>query len=544
MGFRMFMHAETTPTRFAVAGRGDVDVRVTESGGIEALKHVEVKSKVGGKIAKLLVQEGDHVRTGQLLAEIDPTEINSQVEQMRAQLDATKARYEQSLRGVDYQKDQTSAGIEQNVQALRSAEARLKVAQEENTAQPSLTASDISQAEAGLKSAQDSLTMLKNSTHPQAVVAAESGFDDAKAGAEHARRNLERQQRLLDKGFVSEQVVDTAKADLAAANARRDQAKKRLDLISEQNRLEIANAESHVKEAQAAMDRSKTNRSLLNVKKEDVTSAQAAVKQARTQLQLSRQGFQQNNMRQDDVRAAKASVVQLENQLREVQVHQVDTHLVANMDGVVTQRYIEEGELVTSGTGSFSNGTPVLRIADLSQMLVKISVNEVDVHKVRVGLPVEITIDGAKGAVFKGRVSKVAPAALGSSNAGADAARQTNPGANGVIRFAVEVVIDRPDSRMKPGMTAKCTIFMARRQGVLRLPADAVLGDGSNATVQVLTQTVKDGKLVDTYTPRKVVAGLRGDSHIEIISGLKEGEKVKPGVYNGPARKGLDMDFK
>jgi HlyD family secretion protein len=542
MGFRMFMHAETTPTHFAVVSRGDVDVRVTESGGIEALKHVEVKSKVGGRIAKLLVQEGDRVRAGQLLAEIDPTEINSQVEQMRAQLDATKARYEQSLRGVSYQKDQTHAGIDQNVQALRAAEARLKVAEQENASQPSLTASDIAQAEAGLKSAQDSLTMLKNSTHPQAVVAAESGFDDAKANAEHARRNLERQQRLFDKGFVSEQVVDNARAEMAASNARRDQAKKRLDLISEQNRLEVANAESHVKEAQAAMDRAKTNRSLLNVKKEDVAAAQAAVKQARTQLELSRQGFQQNDMRQDDVRAAKASVVQLENQLREVQVHQGDTHLIANMDGVVTQRYIEEGELVTSGTGSFSNGTPVLRIADLSQMLVKISVNEVDVHKVRVGLPVEITIDGAKGAVFKGRVSKVAPAAVGSSNPGAPS--QPTPGANGVIRFAVEVVIDRPDSRMKPGMTAKCAIFMARRQKALRLPADAVQGDGSNATVQILTQAVKEGKTVDTYTPRKVVAGLRGDSHIEIISGLKEGEKVKPGVYSGPARKGLDMDFK
>jgi len=247
-----------------------------------------------------------------------------------------------------------------------------------------------------------------------------------------------------------------------------------------------------------------------------------------------------DSMRQDDVSAARAGVVQLENQLREVQVHQQDTHLVAGMDGVVTRRYIEQGELVTSGVSTFSSGTPVLQIADLSRMLVKISVNEVDVHKLRVGQPVEITIDGAKGAVFLGKISKVAPAA-GNNSAAADSSQQASSSQGGVIRFAVEVVIDRPDDRMKPGMSARCSIIIARKRSVLRLPADCVEGDGKDAKVQIAKSTVKDGKPVETYETRSVVAGLRGDSQVEILSGLNAGERVKPGVYKGPARKALDI---
>lgn len=540
---RLLTRAEAKPARYELVDRGLVEIKVTETGTIEPLKKVEVKSKVAGRIAKLHVQEGDRVQIGQLLAEVDPTEINSQVEQIRAQLDGAKARYEQAKRGVTYQEEQTQAAIRQYEQALRSAEARLKVVQEEDRAQPGLTASEIAQAEANVRAAEESLQLLQEATHPQAVVQAQSSYEDAKASAENAQRNLERQQRLLMRGFVSEQVVDTAKAELAAANARRDQAKKRLDLIAEQNRLEIASAESRVAEARAALNRARANRAIVTIKSQEVQAARAAVEQARAQLKAAQSGTQQDRMRRDDVRSAWASVVQLENQLREFEVRQQDTRLLASMSGVITRRYIEEGELITSGVSTFSSGTPVLQIADLSRMLVKMSVNEVDVHKIRPGLPVEISIDGARGVIFQGRVHTVAPAALGSGATGMSG--QPGQGGQGgsVIRFAVEVLIDRPDPRLKPGMSAKCTIIIDRKSNVLRVPNGCVEGSGANAKVQVVTQTVKNGQKTDVFTPRSVTVGLQGDSHVEIVSGLKPGERVKPGEFTGPRRKSIDLDI-
>src|SRR5207247_3452322 len=112
-----------------------------------------------------------------------------------------------------------------------------------------------------------------------------------------------------------------------------------------------------------------------------------------------------------------------------------------------------------------------------------------------------------------------------------------------VVKFAVEVAVDRPDPRLKPGMTAKCAIIIHRKKNVLRLPTDGVQGTGPHATVQIVTQGRKDGKPQDVFTTRQVTVGLRGDNHVEILSGLKQGERVKPSPYAGPKRKELDMNF-
>jgi HlyD family secretion protein len=537
-GVRWYLRADAAPPRFETVMRGDVEVKVTETGIIEALKKVEVKSKVAGRVAKLHIKEGDRVQAGQLLAEIDPTEINSQVEQMRAQLDGARARLEQAKRSVLYQVDQTSASIRQSEEGLRSAESRLKVAQEDYRTVIKTSESEISQADASLQSAKDSLALMRDATHPQALVQVQSGYEEAKASEENSRRNLERQKRLKERGFVSQQVVDAAETELAAARARLDQAKKRLDLIEAQNRLELAGAENRVKEAQASYNRALANRSQIAIRKQEVETAQATVEQARSQLRAARSGKMQDSMRKDDVVAAQAAVVQIENQLREIEVRQRDTTLVAPMSGVVTKRYIEEGELITSGISTFSSGTPVLQIANLSRMRVKMTANEVDVHKIKMNQPVEINIDGVRGVVFKGHVSQVAPAAIGSEGGGQQAAA-----AGGVIRFAVEVEIDSADPRLRPGMSARCTIVIARRKDVIRLPNNCIEMKDGKAMVQILTQTQKEGKTVNNYTPREVKVGLRGDSHVEILEGLKENEKVKPGEFSGPKRQELDINM-
>lgn len=400
------------PPRFETVRRGVVETKVTETGTIEPLKKVEVKSKVAGRIAKLYVQEGSQVKAGQLLAEIDPTEINSQVAQMRAQLDGAKARLAQSQSGVVYQDEQTRTGIRQAEEGLRSAQARLKAVQEENRAQPKISASEVEQAEAGLKAARDSLTLMKKATHPQELVELRSNLDEMKTSEENAQLNLTRQENLLKKGFVSKQEVEAARSELASAHARYEQAKNRMDLLQDRQQLEIADANNKIKQAQASLNRARAGESLILVKRQDVQSAFSAVQQAKAQWEAALSNKEQNSMRRASVLESRAAVSQLQNQLNEVAVRQHDTRLIASNSGVVTKRYIEEGELITSGVNSFSSGTPVVQIADLSHMLVKMTVNEVDVNKIRPGLPVEIRVDGVRNVVFNGRLQKVSPASL------------------------------------------------------------------------------------------------------------------------------------
>jgi len=90
-------------------------------------------------------------------------------------------------------------------------------------------------------------------------------------------------------------------------------------------------------------------------------------------------------------------------------------------------------------------------------------------------------------------------------------------------------------------MRARCTSVIGRRRNVLRVPVECVEGSGIEATVQIVTSAVKAGKPAETRAPRRVRVGLRGDSAVEILDGLREGERVSPGAYHGPKRKTLDI---
>ena len=76
-------------------------------------------------------------------------------------------------------------------------------------------------------------------------------------------------------------------------------------------------------------------------------------------------------------------------------------------------------------------------------------------------------------------------------------------------------------------MSARCTIVVARHKNVVRVPTNCVEIKGDKATVKIVTSSTKNGEVVETVTPRPVVTGLRGDDFVEIVSGLKEGEKLQ-----------------
>ncbi|HZT43925.1 MAG TPA: efflux RND transporter periplasmic adaptor subunit [Chthonomonadaceae bacterium] len=542
--------------RSETASRGDVEIKVVENGTIEPLKKVEIKSKVGGRIAHLFVDEGMVVRKGQLLATIDPQEVNSQVAALQAQLASAQAKLAEARKNAIYQQAQTSTGIDQYRHNVANAAAHLRELEAEAEAQPKLTQQsiDIAQAnleaaQAALKAQQDSLNLMVQSTHPQAVVSAQAAYDQAKAQLENARRNLQREQQLLKKGYVPQSDVDTSDTDTQVAEAHLRDVKEHLDRIRQANALEEANARSQVANAlgqvrqmEAALAQAKTSVLPITMRRQ-MDSARAAYEQAKAQLAAAEAGKTQDLMRGDDIKAAAADARQIQNQLDQLLVQQNDTRLVAPMTGVVTKRYIEVGELVTSGISSFSSGTPIYQIGDLATMLVTININEVDINKVRLGMPAEVTIDAARGVTFLGHVHKVAPAALTSASASSSdtSASSSASGTNTVIRFAVEIQIDHADVRLKPGMSAHCAIMVARHRNVLRVPTNCVQGTGGKGTVQIVTSTLKQGQPVETTTARPVTIGLRGDDFVEITSGVNEGEKIRPLPYTGPPRKAFDV---
>lgn len=548
---RTLLKTQPKTERSETVQKGDVEIKVVETGQIEPLSKVEVKSKAGGRLLRLFVEEGAIVRKGQILATIDPQEVNSQVAALRAQLAAAKARLSSAQTNVGFQKATTSSGIAQYEQNLAAAKARMESAQADATVQPTLTQqsidiaqSNLEAARAQLKAQQDSLDLLVQSTHPNNLVSAQAAYDQAKATYENARNNIQRQKQLNSKGFVSQQVVDSAQADTDVAASRVTDAKARLDRLPQTQAIEVANmrsqvaaAQSAVKQNEATLAQAKSN-ILPLTRQHDLESARAAYAQAKAQLDQARAGLSQDQMRTSDALASAADVQQIQQQLNVQLVGQRDTTLYSPMTGVVTRRYAEVGDLITSAIASFSSGTPVYQVADTATMLVKLNINEVDITKIHVKTPAEVTIDASKSIQFKGHVRKVAPAALA----------ETAGSTQSVTRFPVEIQVDADASSkstpgqtpLRPGMSARCAIIVARHKNVLRLPVNCVETTGDKSSVQIVTTVTKDGQKTEKTDRRDVVVGLRGDDFIEIVSGVKEGEKVRPNPYNGPKRKEID----
>jgi HlyD family secretion protein len=539
--------------RLYTVERGDLRVTVRETGTVEPFSKVEVKGKVGGRILRLVVEEGQQVRQGDLIAQIDPIETQSQVNQIRQQIAAAQARLEQAETQLQLQAEHSPLGVADAEQALHSAQARLQQARRQSEAQPSLTSAAIDQAEASYRSAQASLDALLQSTHPRARADARSGLIKAKADVENAERELRRMKELQKKGFVPDQSVDQAQRTYDNVNAERDSAQERVNTLDQQLAAEERQARQRVEEAQASLKQARANEVQTGLKQDDLEAAQAECGRAQVAFRRAKADVAQVKARQADVQAAKAEVQRLKDSYDEVAVRLNDTTIRAPMSGTVTRRYVEVGELIQSGISTFSSGTPIVQIADLSRMRVVCQVNEVDVAHVQVGQRADVLLDAARGERYRGRVVSVAPAAgTGTPGAGGQGGGQGGGGAGGgIVKFQVKIAVEQSDGRLKPGMSANVDIVTAERKGVLTLPLEALdfgepATEGERPKVKANPNRAKaillrgKGPTAKTKTVT-VTTGLKNETVAEIVSGLREGDQVEPAEYRGVPRKGFQM---
>ncbi len=180
-------------------------------------------------------------------------------------------------------------------------------------------------------------------------------------------------------------------------------------------------------------------------------------------------------------------------------------NVLAPSSGTVINLEIEEGELVTSGAISSTAGTTLMTIADLSTMQIKAGVNEVDIGKVRLGQEVKIDVDAYPTAEFTGLITHLAPAARDEQ---------------GVKIFDVEIDITGADERLRPGMTANIEIQGDQRQGILTIPIESAFRKQRRYVVYVF-----DGS-ENEPVEREVDIGIANIDHVEVLSGLEEGELV------------------
>lgn len=508
--------------RLYTVKRGSISVDVTESGAIEPVRTVEIKSRVSGRLAALYVDEGDPIKKGQLLARIDPREVQQQVEQGSAQVESAKASTERARLALEIQAREVRLQV-------RQAELRVEQLERELKAQPVITQAAIRAAETAYQNAQQNLHLIQQVKQPQERVEVENAVRDAEARLQEAQHNYERVRTLLEKGYVSRQQLDAAQTALTLAQSQLQSARQRQQQLAEQQRIELETAKANLESARAELERARASAVQDEIKRKAYEAALADLETARNRLR-------EIEMRQLELKQAQAAEKQASSQLRNWLIQLAETDVRSPIDGIVTRRYREVGELVMSGTTGFGEGTPIMQVADLSQMRVKLNLNELDVAKVRVGMPVEVKVDALPERTFQGVVKRIAPAAQQPSGGSSPLSS-----ALGVVKFAVEVYLQQSDAALRPGMTARCRILTATRKNTLILPLEALGKEGNRDYVLKLNPNARDPQGKPKREKLFVKVGLRNASYAEILDGLREGDQVAKPPFAGPARRQFEI---
>lgn len=531
--------AQKTQYKIAAVEAGQVKKTVSATGTLQPWTIVDIKSKAGGRVDAMLVEVGDAVKKGQVLARIDPTDTRLSVNTAQADTAAARARVTQGGYQYRLQVRQSKIAI-QNARAAResarasleAARARLATARNQAASQPRQTEMAIRQAQANYNNAVKQRKQL-DATQAQERAQAQAAHDQALANNKNAAENLNRQRKLLDKGFVSQAVVDQAEASAGVSKAQVTSTREMLNTIKDEQQAVREAADARVDQAEAQLENARAQNDVQN-RRNAVSEAHAALLQAQAQVSQAQASLDQalanqanNEIRRQDITSARASSARALATLENAQSTLDQTTVRAPADGVVLKKYVEPGTIITSGMSFNSTGTSILQIGDTSKMYVNVSVDETDIANVDVGQTVDVTVEAYPGVPFEGKVARVDPQAQVEQN---------------VTTVPVRVEIDNssPTFRLlKPGMNATCEFVVDKKEDVVMVPSEAVRQDDQGSYVEIGTggrPAPPDPKTGDPADPdalvdvkiekRRVEVGLEGNDAVEIIQGLKAGEPV------------------
>ena len=302
--------------------------------------------------------------------------------------------------------------------------------------------------------------------------------------------------------------VEKAQADLAAAQAK-------LATVRNGARTqELQTAEAALRQADANRLLTQVNvdryrqlyqdggiaLQVVDTAARDYDVAVAQVHNSREQLSLVREKYTP-----EDVQYAEAQVQQARAALRIAEANLGYATITAPMGGVVASVSTQQGETVTSGSAAAQAPTFVT-IIDLNRLQVDAYVDETDIGKVRVGQEATFSVDAFPDREFTGKVTAIYPKALIQQN---------------VVTYDVVIAIDNREGLLRPDMTANTTITVAKREKVLAIPNQAVRReDGERVAF------VQEG---ERLARRGIKTGWKDKSYTEVLSGLKEGERVVMG---------------
>jgi RND family efflux transporter MFP subunit len=478
----------------AVVRKGDLIVFASATGNIVPAQEVNLGFTESGILNEVLVNVGDHVKTGQVLARL---QTNNTEESIAAAIASSQLSVLNAQKALDNIYDSWEMEAAQALLAVEEAQRALEEVQNPELRQ--------AQALQAVADAQLALEEAESEYNRSNLTASQANIDDAYADMVIAKSNLDKAQERYDKvANKPEDNVQRAQAlsALAAAQQAYDRAVANYNAaIGTASDTEKAIAQANLLKAQAQL--AEAQRELERVK-EGATPGEIALAEAQLSATQAEWVIVKDGPDPSEIAIAQAQLDNAKAQLALAEEKQVYIDLIAPMDGTILSIKANVGENV--GTGS------VITIADLEQPMLEIYLDETDLDKVAVNYEVEVEFDAYPGETYKGHIVEVDPSLVTVSNVQAVRALAT---------------LDK-DSFAKPqtlpvGLSASVDVIGGRAENAVLVPVEALreLSPGEYAVF-----VVEDGE----PKLRVVEVGLMDITSAEIISGLKPGEIVTTGI--------------
>jgi len=494
LGYRSSLAQAAAPPTVAVS-RGPVVLSVTAPGVVVDTGALTVAAPVSGRVQSVTLQPGETFTQGQVLAQIgDRPTFQAAVD--TAQLQVLQAQ--QTL-------DQLQAGAPQ-----AAAQAQQQLAQDEvdfQTAQRALaglTQPDVPYYQQQAAAAQAALTTALENTQitsqggltvtlqsaRQALATATNIYLDALS----AQRRCPGCPRVFapEAGTLVDLTVVKAQMDAAANTVH--VLELRLAQAQRADSTALAQAQQQVATAQANLTRAQAH----TPNSADLALAQANVALAQARVSAARAAWQRLSAGPDpaSLQVDQAALTNAQDALALAQANLAALEVRAPFGGIVLALSAAPGQSVAAGA-------PLLTITRPGALEVQATVVEQDYPLVAPGQPAELFFDALSGVSVTGRVARVVPQRSSTTQ----------------VIYPIAIQLNQLPDHLAPGMTADGSIIIDRRDGVLRLPR-AVAHARADGTAAV--QVWAGGQALT----RNIQVGLRGDSFVEVLSGLQAGELV------------------
>ncbi len=456
--------------------RQDIKQTVLATGQVVSQTDLSLSFKVSGVVANVAVKEGQKVKKGQVLANLDQKDQGAALTSARGSLALAKANYDKVLSGAS---SEEVAVAQVAVDNAKSALAETKKQQEVlvNNAYKALLNSSLEAIPASANLNDTSLTIsgVYNSTEQGQYTIYQEGQSFYVRGLENS----------------GNQSINTSVSVPLPLGSRGLYVKfpSNISISNDQWTVSIPNtkASNYVTNYNAYQSALETQRVQVRAAENAVATAQAALDLRKAQA------------RPADLAAAEAQALSAQGQVQAASAALENTIIRAPADGTITLVDVRVGELAAALKES-------IVLQDVGNLHVEANISEANIASVKQDQTIDITFDSlGPDRVFKGQVQTVNPASTLVS---------------GVVNYKITVSLDKLDE-IKPGMTANLTILTGEKQQVLAVPQRAVIQNG-HKTVRVITDAKKK-----TYKEVEVTTGMEADGGlVEVLSGLAEGQEV------------------